>query len=167
MNARAYDKLTIGDIAYRYPSTDLKEGNVGVVKEIHHNGGGDAPHIELAFLDGKTAIFDYNEVGGVGPARDFNGGPAIVKILFDPVFYRDSSHSRGKPPRELQHKEWPILKVAGWQDERNDLRFALIRDEFSHRLHWLAKGSEYTFVVSENKDPLAHRVILEGIPVDV
>ena len=60
MNARAYDKLTIGDIAYRYPSTDLKEGNVGVVKEIHHNGGGDAPHIELAFLDGKTVIRDYN-----------------------------------------------------------------------------------------------------------
>ena len=167
MNARAYDKLTIGDIAYRYPSTDLKEGNVGVVKESHHNGGGDAPHIELAFLDGKTAIFDYDEVGGVGPARDFNGGRAIVKILFDPAFHRDSSHSRGKPPKELQHKAWPILKVAGWQDETNDQRFALVRDEFSDRLHWLTKGSEYTFVVSENKDPLAHTVILEGIPVDM
>ena len=99
MNARAYDKLTIGDIAYRYPSTDLKEGNVGVVKEIHHNGGGDAPHIELAFLDGKTAIFDYDEVGGVGPARDFNGGRAIVKILFDPAFHRDCRESKGKPPK--------------------------------------------------------------------
>ena len=80
-----------------------------------------------------------------------------MKWLYDPAI-------RAAPPPEDEHREWRIEQVSDpFPDTPGDLdmRWALVRDEWTGRSHWLCKYLEYSFVVSGEA---RHKVVSEGIP---
>jgi hypothetical protein len=144
-----YSKLSVGDLAYLYPSTSLSEGEVGVVVKIDD---AKPPHFKLKFPDGTFSWLDYNDVGGGNPPKPIpNDAIAIVKWLYDPAI-------RAAPPKLKAHREWRIKQVS-YGNGSVDPAWVQVEDEWTHRLHWLCKESKYSFIVSGN---VVHKVEWEG-----
>jgi len=81
MYTKCYEKLCEGDLAYVYPSTRLSEGQIGIVKKIHPDINGGAPHIEIKMSDDKCVVYNYEDMGFGGTLIDWDGGPAVIKML--------------------------------------------------------------------------------------
>jgi len=94
MYTKCYEKLCEGDLAYVYPSTRLSEGQIGIVKKVHLDMDGRAPHIEIEMSDDEYVVYDYEDVGSGGTLIDWDGGPAVVKIIYDPVI---CTHTKKTP----------------------------------------------------------------------
>ena len=158
MTQERYSKLAVGDLGYIYPSTRQSEWKAGIVIEVNPDAAGGPPHIRLQFPDGtKSGLLDYARVGYGAPPTP-KSGFAIVKWLFDPETWESSGGEERipSPIRDVEHREWPIEQVSG-------TGWALVRDEWGGRLHWLPSGGfEYSFVVGGNSR--SHTVTLEGIP---
>ena len=161
MTQERYSKLSVGDLGYIHSSPYQSEWKAGVVVEVQRDAAGGPPHIRLEFPDGtRSGLQDYKRVGYGGPPPTPKNGTAVVKWLFDPETWEKSRGEQRipSPINDNEHREWPILQVSG-------TGWALVRDEWGGRSHWLASGgSEYTFVVGGKSEGRSHRVILEGIP---
>ena len=159
MAQEPYSKLSVGDLGYIHPSTAQSEWKAGVVVEVQRDAAGGPPHIGLQFPDGtRSGLLDYNRVGYGGPPPTSKNGTAVVKWLFDPETWEKSRGEQRipSPINANEHRKWPILQVfgTGW---------ALVRDEWGGRSHWLASGgSEYTFVVSGNRKVAATALLWKG-----
>ena len=157
MNWKPYSKLKEGHLGYIIPSTRLSEGKVGVVAEVYPDK---PPHFKLKFPDGSCSNWlDYTKVGagGLPPRSIASPAIALVKWLYD-------TRIRAAPPPEDEHREWSIERVSDpfvYIPGDLDMRWALVRDEWTGRLHWLCKYAEYSFVVPGEG---VHRVVLEGLP---
>lgn len=137
MTANEFTKFAVGDLVYRYPSTKQKEGDAGVAERVILGEEGDEPHVVFRRPDGtESPIIDCSRVGyGGGPPRTVQGATAIVKWLAD-------GDTMEPVPVDDSHQEWPIEKETnGW---------ALARDPWDRRLHWLARDSEYRLWVGGN-----------------
>ena len=157
MSWQPYSKLKKGDSGYIIPSTRLYEGEIGVVADVYPDN---PPHFKLEFPDGSVSNWlDYGSVGAGGrPPRSIaTSAIALVKWLYDPAI-------RAAPPPEDAHREWSIEQVSDtlpYIPGDLEICWALVRDEWTGRLHWLYKNAEYSFVVSGEA---RHKVVLEGIP---
>ena len=173
MTQNRYDKLAIGDLAYRYKA--LKEpqieGTMGIVLEIREAGGEDPPHILVETLvpdkqvsdEYKKISYDYVKIGSLGRPHPATG-IADVKLTFDPTIWEATGGRSGKPPLEDEHRDWNILAVAGRYDDKGDDRRWLLAEDpvWSKRQHWLPKNQPYSFAVKEGDR--RYTVCLEGIP---
>ena len=137
MTTKRYEKLAVGDLTYVYPSTRLSEGGAGIVTRVLIGQEGDEPHIVFQRPDGsESPIWDYSKVGfGGGPPRVVNQASAIVKWIFD-------AETLQPVPSDKSHQEWPV--------ERETNGWALARDPWEKRSHWLTSGSEYRLWVGGN-----------------
>ena len=115
-------KLTQGHIGFLYPSTRQWEGDAGVIAEIQMGGQDDEVHAKFELLDGTTRIYDYNRVGDAGQSTAHETR-AIVKQLTPPI------------EAALSHQEWSVEEVT-------DGSWALARDPWAGRLHWLPPRTE-------------------------
>ena len=98
---------------------------------------GDEPHVMFGRRDGSDSpIYDCKRVGfGGGPPGSVQRGTAIVKWLWD------GENNETVPP-DHAHQEWQVeQETNGW---------ALARDPWDKRLHWLTRDSEYRLQVGGN-----------------
>ena len=135
MSTKRFTKFAVGDLVYRYPSTKQRQGHAGIATRVILGQEGDEPHVIFQRADGSDSpLLDCKSVGYGGAApKETPQGLAIVKWLEDAA--------TGKPPPlEESHFEWTVLQESnGW---------ALARDHWDNRLHWLTVGSEYVLRVS-------------------
>ncbi|MCI0439742.1 MAG: hypothetical protein L0177_11525 [Chloroflexi bacterium] len=132
-----FTKFAVGDLVYKHPSTRQREGDAGIVVRLMIGQEGDEPHVVFRCPDGSNSpIMDCSKVGyGGGPPRKVNQASAIVKWLV-------SGDTMESVPVEDSHQEWPVEQVT------ND--WALARDPWDKRLHWLTRGGEYRLWVGGN-----------------
>ena len=167
MTSKQYDKLAINDLAYVYPSTQTAEDKIGVVQDIILAASGGEPHIIIKLLNGQIAGYDYSKVGALCIPRKSKSGTASVKIIFDQKIFRNTNGQSEKPSPGQDHFFPNIEQVAGSLEASNDQRYVLVQDPWANRLHWLTKGSEYTFVVTEDGQDRTIKIALESIPEDL
>ena len=137
MTTNPFTKFAVGDFVYRYSSTEQKEGDAGVAERVILGQQGDEPHVVFRRPDGtESPIIDCIRVGyGGGPPRTVQGATAIVKWLTDGATMEPTS-------ADDSHQEWAVeQETNGW---------ALARDPWDGRLHWLTSGGEYRLWVEGN-----------------
>lgn len=137
MPTNPFSKFAIGDLVYRYSSTKQREGHAGIVTRVILGQEGDEPHVVFRRPDGSDSpILDCKNVGyGGASPREVQQGSAIVKWLTDAA-------TGEAVPLDESHLEWTVLQESnGW---------ALARDHWDSRLHWLTVGSEYRLWVGGN-----------------
>ena len=142
------NKLTVGNIGYRYPSTRQREHDSGIMVEMIP---GTEAHVKIRRLDGTAYIADQNRVGDAGKplART---GKAIVKQT-NPVI-----------ELALQHKEWPVKEIT-------DQGWALAQDPWKGKWHWLPPRTEggdhlYNLERTENETEGQYRVTMQGLVLE-
>ena len=142
---KEWTKLAEGDSCYVYGSY-LREGLIGIVVEIQAGREGAEPHIKFRAPSGKEQVRDYSRVGYGGPPKAVET-KAIVKWI------RNSYSPNDPIPAEDQHMEWQVEQVT-------DTHWALVRDPWFGRLHWLCPQRDYRLNASETK---VHIVSMEGL----
>ena len=158
-----YDKAKVGDIAFLDAGTRESDNKCGEVIRVIPSGGPDAPHIRIKTLNGAESDYDYDEVSPLGRPRAARG-LAMIKVLSDPDHWRETKGRTSTPWKEDEHRQWPILAVAGVTDAASDRRWALVEDPYTKRGHWMQKNQPYMFYTSD-VDQVT--VLLEGIPPDL
>jgi len=81
MTSKQFNKFAVGDLVYRYPSTEQRAGDAGIVVRVMVVQEGDEPHVEFQRPDGSNSpILDCSKVGyGGPPPREIHNASAIVK----------------------------------------------------------------------------------------
>ena len=126
-------KLAIGDLCYVHASSH--EGNIGIVEEVLVGREGAEPHIKFRAPNGEPQNRDYGRVGYGGPPRACET-KAIVKWI------RNAFSPLDAIPAKDQHMEWQVMQVT-------DTHWALARDPWFGRLHWLYPQEEYSLDATE------------------
>ena len=135
MTKKQFTRFAEGDLVYRYSSTKQKEGDAGIALRVILGQEGDEPHVVYQRRDGgNSVIVDCKDYGYGGAPKALRQATAIVKWL---------SNAGAPVPSEDSHQEWPVeQETNGW---------ALARDPWDGRLHWLTSGSEYSLRVGGNE----------------
>ena len=146
-----WTKLAEGDLCYVHGSYH-REGEIGIVVEVQAGREGAEPHIKFRAPSGEILIRDYSRVGYGGPPKA-RVTKAIVKWI------RNAFSPGDAIPAEDQHMEWEVEQVT-------DTHWALARDPWFERLHWLYPQREYRLDASEPDQQgmrLAHTVTMESL----
>ena len=146
--SKQWPKLAAGDLCYVYGSYH-REGEAGIVLNVQTGREGAEPHIEFAAPSGKLNIRDYSQVGYGGPPRVVDAS-AVVKWI------RDATRPSEPIPASKQHMTWSVEQVT-------DKNWALARDPWFGRLHWLSPGREYRLDASEQFSERAVHIVTNGI----
>lgn len=114
------DKLTKGNIGFRYPSTKQRESQTGAMVQLYNDTP--EPHVKIQPVNGLEYIFDQDKVGDAGKP-EIRSGKAIVKQIYPDIEVA------------LRHKEWPVKEITngGW---------ALAQDPWNGNWHWLPPRTE-------------------------
>ena len=136
MTSKQFTKFAVDDLVYRYSSPQQKEGDAGIAVRVILGQEGVEPHVVYQRPDGSSStIVDCKDYGyGGPPPKVARQASAIVKWL---------SNAGAPVPSVDSHQEWPVeQETNGW---------ALARDPWDGRLHWLTSGSEYSLRVGGNE----------------
>ncbi len=132
---KQWTKLAVDDLCYVY-GTYLQEGEIGIVVEVQRGREGAEPHIKFKAPGEKPQSRNYSSVGCGGGAPRACETKAIVKWIQNAFSPLDAI------PAKDQHMEWQVMQVT-------DTHWALARDPWFGRLHWLCPQKEYRLDASE------------------
>jgi len=150
LSSNRFTKFAEGDLVYKYYSekNPVKEGDVGIAIEVLIGQEGDEPHVVYQLPDGsKSPIFDCSRYGyGGGVPKSAENATAIVKWLYDGAKAESVSVNDA-------HQRWPVEQVTA--------RFALAKDPWDKRMHWLPRVGDYSFRTGNNER--SHLVTMQSL----